>query len=421
VVSTYGYNGLGQRMEQTAEGVTTEYVLDVADGLPEVIIATIGGSSMYYVQIQGQVLAQQETGAWAYILPDHLGSVRQLVDSEGQVALAQSYDPFGVPFEASGSGESDFGYTGEAWGSYNELLFLRARYYDPMVGRLLSKDIFPGHPKSPQSLNGWSYVGNNPIKHTDASGLIYIDGWGYTCDDPAVVNGLGPDGNPCMPASPGATLQALSLCPPLYAGDESWKSRPQCNYVSYSTSPNLVKANLVIRETPPFPPNYCNMPSTSDGLPLDAIGWRADLSVGFLAAGDINVDVIYNVDQQLLRYGPRGWEFIPGDLGVYFSLGGQGATVGGGLSTGPLFLFNLPENDRVAEWGWKAGGTLYLEAGAEVEAFGSLSQEEYPEGTPWGIYIGGGMGDEASLYGGGGYAWNITELVVNVARRLSAQ
>jgi len=83
------------------------------------------------VQVQSQILGQEESGTWAYVLPDHLGSVRQLVDSEGQVSLAQSYDPFGVPFEASGSGASDFGYTREWYGSYNDLLYLRARYYDP--------------------------------------------------------------------------------------------------------------------------------------------------------------------------------------------------------------------------------------------------------------------------------------------------
>jgi len=100
VVSSYDYDGLGNRVAQTVGGVTTEYVLDVGSGLPEVIVATTGGSSIYYVQVQGQVLAQNEASTWAYVLPDHLGSVRQLVDSDGQVTLAQSYDPFGNLFEA---------------------------------------------------------------------------------------------------------------------------------------------------------------------------------------------------------------------------------------------------------------------------------------------------------------------------------
>jgi YD repeat-containing protein len=78
VVSTYAYNGLGQRTSQTVGGTTTEYALDVAGGLPEVIVATTGGASTYYVQVSGQILAQHGSGAWAYAFPDHLGSVRQL-------------------------------------------------------------------------------------------------------------------------------------------------------------------------------------------------------------------------------------------------------------------------------------------------------------------------------------------------------
>jgi RHS repeat-associated protein len=130
-------------------------------GLPEVIVATTDGSSTYYVQIQGQILAQYGSGVWAYVLPDHVGSVRQLTNAGGQVTLAQGYDPFGVLFEVAGSGASEFGYTGEQVDADTELVFLRARYYDPGSSRFISKDIFPGHPDSPQSLNGWSYVGNN--------------------------------------------------------------------------------------------------------------------------------------------------------------------------------------------------------------------------------------------------------------------
>jgi hypothetical protein len=73
---------LGNRVAQTVDGVETHYALDtsaglsagVAGGLPEVIVATTDGVSTYYVQIQGQILGQEESGTWAYILPDYLGS-----------------------------------------------------------------------------------------------------------------------------------------------------------------------------------------------------------------------------------------------------------------------------------------------------------------------------------------------------------
>jgi YD repeat-containing protein len=104
VVSGFEYNGLGQRTETTVATTTTEYVLDVAGGLPEVIVASTGGASTRYVQIQGQVLAQYDSGTWAYLAPDALDSVRQLVDANGQVTLAQHYDPYGNLLEAAGVG-----------------------------------------------------------------------------------------------------------------------------------------------------------------------------------------------------------------------------------------------------------------------------------------------------------------------------
>jgi YD repeat-containing protein len=56
VASSFEYDGSGNRTAQTMDEVTTEYVLDVAGGLPEVIVATTGGASTRYVQVQGQVL-----------------------------------------------------------------------------------------------------------------------------------------------------------------------------------------------------------------------------------------------------------------------------------------------------------------------------------------------------------------------------
>jgi RHS repeat-associated protein len=171
LTTTFEYDGLGNRMAQTVDGVTTEYVLDVAGGLPEVIVATTGGAGTRYVQAQGQILAEYDSGAWGYVLPDHLGSVRQVVDAAGEVTLAYSFDPFGVPFETSGSGESDFGYTGEWWDAEAGLLYLRVRYYDPMMGRFLSEDTKPGIAYQPKSLHIYTYAWNNPVLLTDPSGL----------------------------------------------------------------------------------------------------------------------------------------------------------------------------------------------------------------------------------------------------------
>jgi hypothetical protein len=54
------------------------------------------------------------------------------------------------------------------------LLYLRARWYDPATGRLLTRDLLPGVPSVPASLNPYVYALNNPVLYTDPSGEFII-------------------------------------------------------------------------------------------------------------------------------------------------------------------------------------------------------------------------------------------------------
>ncbi|MEN4013951.1 MAG: hypothetical protein ROW48_18120 [Bellilinea sp.] len=75
----YGYNGLGNRVSQTVNGVTTDYVLDQAAGLVQVlqVSAPQGYGTYTYLYGLGR-LGQQGAGGMAYYLGDALGSVRQM-------------------------------------------------------------------------------------------------------------------------------------------------------------------------------------------------------------------------------------------------------------------------------------------------------------------------------------------------------
>jgi RHS repeat-associated protein len=71
--------------------------------------------------------------------------------------------------KAYGESSSYFGFTGEQdW--IAGLVFLRARYYDPGIGRFISKDPFPGILEEPSSLNPYNYAYNNPILYLDPNG-----------------------------------------------------------------------------------------------------------------------------------------------------------------------------------------------------------------------------------------------------------
>jgi YD repeat-containing protein len=77
-VSSYTYNGLGDRLGQTVNSVTTNYTLDLNAGLTQVLA---DGESTYLYGL-GRI-AQLSAEETAYFLGDALGSVRQLTDESG--------------------------------------------------------------------------------------------------------------------------------------------------------------------------------------------------------------------------------------------------------------------------------------------------------------------------------------------------
>jgi len=101
---------------------------------------------------------------------DRLGSVRALTDAAGTVIASYRSDEFGIPFSATGTSSQPFRYTGEPTDA-SGLTYLRARFYDPTIGRFMSRDPFAGFSSSPLSLNRYSYVENNPSTLVDRAGL----------------------------------------------------------------------------------------------------------------------------------------------------------------------------------------------------------------------------------------------------------
>jgi RHS repeat-associated protein len=100
-----------------------------------------------------------------------LGSTTELADNDGDVVATYEYDAFGAIRSQSGSQPNEFRFTGKQWDDSTALEYLRARYYDPAIGRFLSQDPFRGLGMVPQSLNRYPYVLNNP--------LLYRDPYGY--------------------------------------------------------------------------------------------------------------------------------------------------------------------------------------------------------------------------------------------------
>ena len=179
LTTEFVYNGAGDRVAKTMDGVETRYTLDPAAGLTQILQETTGGQTTSYLYGH-DLLAQYDSGTWAYHVNDGLGSVRGLADPAGQVVQGYSFSPFGVPLGESGG--EPYGFTGEQWDASAGLVFLRARYYQPGVGRFINKDPWPGMAQKPGTRNGYTYVLNNAPNGTDPSGMWCLFGIG-NCDE----------------------------------------------------------------------------------------------------------------------------------------------------------------------------------------------------------------------------------------------
>ncbi len=153
-------HGDGLRVSKTAGGVTTSYVWDIASKVP--LILQDGTNT--YVYGRGLVSTTDASGAQTYRLTDGLGSTASLADGAGNVTGSYTYDVFGAVRTHSGA-STEYSYTGEQ-NDANALEYLRARYYDPQVGRFLSLDPLGGR---------YVYARNNPVNATDPTGLCNND------------------------------------------------------------------------------------------------------------------------------------------------------------------------------------------------------------------------------------------------------
>jgi RHS repeat-associated protein len=105
-------------------------------------------------------------GQASYYVTDVRGSVVAIVDDDGNITHKYQYNAFGKVTQKEEANFNPFQYVGK-WGVMymnDHLYYMRARYYDPTIGRFLSEDPI-------WSTNLYPYVENNPIMGIDPRGL----------------------------------------------------------------------------------------------------------------------------------------------------------------------------------------------------------------------------------------------------------
>ncbi|HEX6456824.1 MAG TPA: RHS repeat-associated core domain-containing protein [Solirubrobacterales bacterium] len=164
VENTFKYDGTGLMTTETRSTSTYHMAWDLSSELPLLLRS---GNDYYIYGPGGLPVEQINSGSATYLHHDQLGSIRLLTNSSGETTGTYRYGPNGAVWKHTGTASSKMGFAGQfRMNTEHQLIYLRARTYDPATAQFLSIDPMVGTTGEP-----YSYGSNNPVNATDPSGL----------------------------------------------------------------------------------------------------------------------------------------------------------------------------------------------------------------------------------------------------------
>lgn len=162
---TYGSDGL--RRTSVTNGTRTDFALDGDTVVREMRdINSDGNLESIATYFNGMYKRDDTNGTVRWYIYDGLGSVLAEVDPSGNVTAGRKYDVYGLvrSGQAGISKHKFVGKLGHVSEDETGLIYMRARYMDPVLGKFVSED---------PALNGcnwYAYCNDNPVNFVDENG-----------------------------------------------------------------------------------------------------------------------------------------------------------------------------------------------------------------------------------------------------------
>jgi RHS repeat-associated protein len=163
----FGYDAAGRRVRKYHAGTVTGYLWDGDNLLME--LDGGGNRVLQYTYEPGvdRPYSVKAGGNTYYYQLDQTGSVIGVWNTSNSKVDSYTYDPFGYTVASSGSFAQPLRWKGREFDAETGLYYMRARYYDPTVGRFISEDpigIAAG-------VNPYTFADGDPVNRVDPTGM----------------------------------------------------------------------------------------------------------------------------------------------------------------------------------------------------------------------------------------------------------
>ena len=168
----YTYNAEDVRICNHSAASHTTYTYDTNRKLSRLLEKTTNSVTTKYVYGHGLICEETNSTIKTYHF-DNRGSTVAITDASGAIVDTITYDTYGMQTSHIGTSDVIFAYNGRdgVITDNNDLIYMRARYYSPVMRRFINADILHGSISDSTSLNRYSYVNGNPVSFVDPFGL----------------------------------------------------------------------------------------------------------------------------------------------------------------------------------------------------------------------------------------------------------